>query len=254
MKLLLVDDEELALEALEESVLAALPNAERHSFQIASAALAFAEENVIDIAFLDIDMPVISGLEMAKRLTKINPDTNIVFVTGFAEYALDALNLYASAYLMKPVTAEAISDALAHLRHPIEERRVTFHCFGNFEAYCDNVPIRFSHSRTKELLAYLVDRKGAECRRDELIAVLFEDVRNVEYYKKLRNDLIDTFTALHVEDVLVVSHGGLAINKSKVKCDYYDYLAGNQTELPAEYMTQYSFGEETLARLQNIIR
>lgn len=251
MKLLLVDDEELALEALEESVLAALPNAERHSFQIASAALAFAEENVIDIAFLDIDMPVISGLEMAKRLTKINPDTNIVFVTGFAEYALDALNLYASAYLMKPVTADAISDALAHLRHPIEERRITFHCFGNFEAYCDNAPIRFSLNRTKELLAYLVDREGTECRRNEIIATLFEDELNIEYYKKLRKDLIDTFTGLGIGDVIVVSHGGLAVNKGKVECDYYDYLAGDRTEPPTEYMTQYSFAEETLASLLN---
>lgn len=251
MKLLLVDDEELALEALEESVLAALPNAERHSFQIASAALAFAEENVIDIAFLDIDMPVISGLEMAKRLTKINPDTNIVFVTGFTEYALDAFNLYASAYLTKPVTANAIVDAMNNLRHPVADRRVRFHCFGNFEAYCDNAPIRFSLNRTKELLAYLVDREGTECRRNEIIAVLFEDELNIEYYKKLRKDLIDTFAELGAEDVIVVSHGGLAVNKGKVECDYYDYLAGDRTEPPTEYMTQYSFAEETLARLLN---
>lgn len=252
MKLLLVDDEKLALEALEESVLTAVPNAGRRSFQRASEALAFAQENKIDIAFLDIDMPVIGGLELAKKLTAINPRTNIVFVTGFAEYALDAFGLYACAYLTKPVTADAVSDALAHLRYPVEDRRVAFHCFGNFEAYCDGAPIRFSHSRTKALLAYLVDRKGTECRRDEIIAALFEDERNVEYYKKLRNDLIDTFDALRIGDALVVSHGALAIDKNKVKCDYYDYLAGDRTEPPTEYMTQYSFGEETLARLQNI--
>lgn len=254
MKLLLVDDEELALEALEESVLAALPNAERHSFQIADSALAFAEENKIDIAFLDIDMPVINGLEMAKRLIKINPNTNVIFVTGFAEYALDAFSLYASAYLTKPVTADAIAEALTHLRHPIAERRVRFHCFGNFEAYCDNAPIRFSLNRTKELLAYLVDRKGTECRRGEIIAALFEDDLNIEYYKKLRNDLIDTFAALGAEDALVVSHGGLAINRDKVQCDFYDYLAGGGSNPPTEYMTQYSFGEVTLASLQNFFR
>ena len=254
MKLLLVDDEELALEALEESVLAALPNAERHSFQIADSALAFAEENKIDIAFLDIDMPVISGLEMARKLMKINRNTNIIFVTGFAEYALDAFSLYASAYLTKPVTADAIAEALTHLRHPIAERRVRFHCFGNFEAYCDNAPIRFSRSRTKELLAYLVDRTGAECRRNEIIAALFEDDLNIEYYKKLRNDLIDTFAGLGAEDLIVASHGGLAINKDKVECDYYDYLAGERSEPPTEYMSQYSFAEETLARLQNVFQ
>ena len=252
MKLLLVDDEKLALETLEEAVLTVLPNAECHAFQKAALALAYAEENKIDIAFLDIDMPVINGLEMAKRLIKINPNTNIIFVTGFAEYALDAFNLYASAYLTKPVSADAISEALTHLRHPVEERRVSFHCFGNFEAYCDHAPIRFSLSRTKELLAYLVDRQGAECRRGEIIAALFEDELNIEYYKKLRKDLIDTFAALGAEDALIVSRGGLAINRDKVQCDYYDYLAGERSDPPTEYMTQYSFAEETFARLVNL--
>ena len=124
-----------------------------------------------------------------------------------------------------------------------------FHCFGNFEAYCDGAPIRFSLSRTKELLAYLVDREGAECRRNEIIAALFEDELNIEYCKKLRRDLIDTFAGLGIEDALIVSRGGLAICRDKVSCDYYDYLAGERTDPPTEYMTQYSFGEETLARL-----
>lgn len=73
-------------------------------------------------------------------------------------------------------------------------------------------------------------------------------------YKKLRNDLIDTFAGLGAEDLIVASHGGLAINKDKVECDYYDYLAGERSEPPTEYMTQYSFGEVTLASLQNFFR
>ena len=251
MRLLLADDEKLALEMLEEAVLTVLPSAETHSFTKARQAIAFAEENEIDIAFLDVDMPVISGLEMAKTIRRIRPETNIIFVTGFAEYALDAFGLYASAYLTKPVTVDAISEALANLRHPIAEQRVSFHCFGNFEAYCDGKPIRFSLSRTKELLAYLVDREGTECRRNETIAALFEDDFSVEYYKKLRKDLLDTFAALGAEDVLIVSHGGLAVDRDKVKCDYYDFLAGERSDPPTEYMTQYSFAEETFARLLN---
>ena len=101
-------------------------------------------------------MPVISGLEMAKRLQQIYSSTNIIFVTGFSEYALDAFDVYASAYLTKPVTTEAITRAINHLRHPVVSKRVRFQCFGNFEAYCDNKPIQFSLNKTKELLAYIV--------------------------------------------------------------------------------------------------
>lgn len=251
MNLLLVDDEKLALEALKKAVESAIPGAAVHDFQKPVPAIEYAKTTKIDIAFLDIDMRLMNGLETAKELRKINRNTNIIFVTGFNEYALDAFNIYASAYLTKPVTSEAIAEAVTHLRHPVEDNRLTLHCFGNFEAYCDNKPIRFAHHRTKELLAYLVDRKGTECRINEIIAVLFEDEFNIEYYKKLRKDLIETFETLGIKDALVVSRGGLAIRKKSVKCDYYDYLESPHTDPPSEYMTQYSFAEETLARLQN---
>lgn len=246
MNLLLVDDENLALEALRNVVRKVLPNATINAFHKATQAVEFAKDNRVDIAFLDIDMRIMNGLEMAKALQKIHPRMNIIFVTGYAEYALDAFNLYASAYLTKPASEESVKRAVGQLRYSIEEKRVRFQCFGNFEVYCDNRPMKFSLNRTKELLAYLVDRNGAECRRNEIISILFEDDLNVEYYKKLRKDLINTFTELGVEDVLIISRGGLGINKELVDCDYYDYLEKHEKTLVTEYMSQYSFAEGRL--------
>ena len=231
MNLLLVDDEKLALEALKNIVEKVLQNVTINTFLKATQAVEFAKENRIDIAFLDIDMRIMNGLEMAKALQEINPRTNIIFVTGYVEYALDAFNLYASAYLTKPASEDDIRRAVGQLRYPIEEKRVRFQCFGNFEVYCDNKVVKFSLNRTKELLAYLVDRNGAECRKNEIISVLFGDNLNVEYYKKLRKDLIDTFTKLGVEDVLIISRGGLGINKDLVECDYYNYLKNDEKNL-----------------------
>lgn len=249
MNLLLVDDELLSLEVLKKMVSKVLPDETLHPFHKAYEAIAFAKMRRIDIAFLDIDMRIMNGLEMAKELQKMNPQTNIIFVTGYDEYAMDAFRLYASAYLTKPVTEEAVADAVRHLRHPIREKRVRFQCFGNFEVYLDDKPMKFALNRTKELLAYLVDRNGCECRKNEIIGVLFEEENNVEYYKKLRKDLLDTFAEHGLENVIYVSRGGLAINKDHVSCDYYDYLAGNREEAPAEYMNQYSFAEETAAKI-----
>lgn len=243
MNLLLVDDEMLALEALKTVVTNVLPNETINTFNKASQAIDFAKSNKIDIALLDIDMRLMNGLEMAKALQELYPYINIIFVTGYAEYALDAFNLYASAYLTKPVSEDDVRSAFDCLRYPIVEKRVRFHCFGNFEAYCDNTPIKFSLNKTKELLAYLVDRDGAECRRNEIISILFEDNQNIEYYKKLRKDLIETLTRLGIENILNISRGGISINKDVVDCDYYKYLAGDEKLYIKEYMTQYSFAE-----------
>lgn len=250
MNLLLVDDEKLALDALKNIVGKVLPNATINAFQKAAQAVEFAKENRIDIAFLDIDMRIMNGLEMAKALQEIYPKTNIIFVTGYSEYALDAFDLYASAYLTKPATEEAVAKAITKLRYPIENKRVRFQCFGNFEVYCDNKPMKFSLSRTKELLAYLVDRAGAECRKNEIMSILFEDQLRGEYYKKLRKDLIDTFTEQGMEEVIVISRGGLAINKDLVDCDYYDYLENDEKTLPEEYMSQFSFAEGRMIGLE----
>lgn len=252
MNFLLVDDEPLLLRKLERAVHSVLPEAQLHPFIDARPALELADSMHVDVAFLDIRMRGLNGLELAKALLEKDETTNIIFCTGFAEYALEAYDVYASAYLLKPITAEQIVDAMKRLRHPLKQTfRVRIQCFGNFEAFCDGEPIPFKLSRTSELLAYLVDRNGAECRSRETIAVLFGDSDNREYYKKLRGDLIQTFTDLGILDCLYVTHGALSIIRDRVSCDYFDYKDGKITTPPTEYMTQYSFAEVTFAGMTN---
>lgn len=250
MNLLLVDDERLALEMLEDAVSEALPGASCAAFTDATEALEYAANNPIDIAFLDINMVAISGLEFAKHLIAQYSKVNIIFCTGYEEYALDAMRMYASAFLTKPIFAESISDAMQHLRFPVQQpKRVRFHCFGNFEVFCDGIPIAFKFSRTKELLAYLVDRDGVDCTTQEILAAAFEDSISRMYLSQMRNDLIDSFDALGAGDALRVSRGVMAVQRSAVDCDYFDYRDGKLNIQITEYMTQYSFGEATLATL-----
>lgn len=251
MNILLLDDEKLALEHLEAAVAEVLPEDNREAFLNMDQALLYAKENPIDIAFLDINIQTrTSGLELAKQLMELYPKINIIFCTGYTDFALDAFNLYASGYITKPIRPGRIEEVLNHLRFPVEQKkRVRFHCFGNFEAYCDEKPILFKHKRTKELLAYLVDRDGVDCTTQEIIAGVFEDSISRMYLSQLRNDLIQSFSKLGIDDILRISRGRMAIERNAVACDYYDYLDGKTNNPPVEYMTQYSFGELTLGGL-----
>lgn len=252
MNLLLIDDEPLMLEMLDDAVAEVLPTANRAAFLNGKDGLAYAKNNKIDIAFLDINLKCTNGLEIAKQLTELYPQVNIIFCTSYGEYAIEAFKMYASGFLPKPIWAEDIREAVEHLRFPVEQRkRLRFKCFGNFEAYCDGKPIVFERKRTLELLAYLVDRNGVECSAQEIMAGLFENNDKRRYYNYLRNDLINRFEELGISDCLLMNRGGLGIVRDKVDCDYYDYLDGKIKQPPAEYMTQFSFAEETLGRLLN---
>lgn len=255
MRVIALDDEPLALDALLDAISEAAPDdAEMHAFSSAEKALKFAQGYSCDVAFLDVEMAGMSGMELAEELVAQNPDVNIVFVTGHDSYSRDAFAIHASGYLKKPVTARKIRVELEQLRHPVtQERKLTVRAFGNFETYHNGEPLAFQYTRTKELLAYLIDRNGALCTNGELIAALFEDDENHDaYFRSLRKDLFDTLNAADCSDVLVQQRGKLGVLPQKIDCDYYRWLAGNRlgSAYCGEYMSQYSWAEPRAALLE----
>jgi len=116
MKAIIVDDEQLVCENLEIKLRQIPQITQTAMFINPYDALSYAEQNPIDIAFLDIEMPEVGGMEMARRLTSITPSINIIFVTGHSKYAIDAFKVEASDYLLKPVTIENILGALERLQ------------------------------------------------------------------------------------------------------------------------------------------
>ena len=250
MNILFVDDEPLALDKLDRLLGAVAPEAEKHGFLRAQEAMAFAEANAVDVALLDINMRVLDGVSMARRLQSLYPCVNIIFCTGYAEYMPDALAMYCSGYLMKPITENDLRTALRNLRHPVpkKKKRVELRCFGNFDVLCDGTPVAFRYKKTRELLAYLTDRDGAEATTQEIMAAIFEESRP-SYFSNIRLDLLGTFAALGVPEVVSAAYGRMRIVRELVECDYFDFLDGKNAVFHGEYMTQYSFAEATCAAL-----
>ena len=256
MRIIAIDDERLALESVLSSIRKAVPGADVHGFRYAEDALAFAEQNPCDVAFCDIKMIGVSGVALAEKLKALNPRINIIFATGFGSYRDAAFDLHASGYLVKPITPDKVAAELADLRYPVTTpKRIRFRAFGNFEAMCDGKPIVFKYSKSKELLAYLVDRKGAMCTVGECMAILFEDDNNHDtYFKSLRRDLLDTFDTLGCGACIARERGKLGIVLDEVNCDYYNYLRGHRAgvnDYSGEYMSQYSWAEYTYAVLES---
>lgn len=256
MKIIAVDDERIALEGLLDVISEAAPEAELNGFEYPEDALEFLDDNVCNIAFLDVEMAEMSGVELAEQLKLRNPDINIIFATGFEEYRREAYDLHASGYLTKPITVEKVRRELDDLRRPIPKRkRMRVQSFGNFEAYIDGAPIAFKYSKTKELLAYLIDRKGALCTFGELQAVIFEDDSGHEsYMKSLRRDLLETLEATGCGNVVVQQRGKLGIVPEQLDCDYYDWCEGKRMGIVwrGEYMAQYSWSEFTAGVIERM--
>ena len=110
MLLFAIDDEEKALEDLCEVIGTALPDSEIVPFRRADKALQAITDSPVkpDVVFSDIRMPGMDGLELAVRIKRLSQETRIVFVTAYSRYAMDAFDVHANGYLMKPVQPEDI--------------------------------------------------------------------------------------------------------------------------------------------------
>ena len=254
MIIVAADDERMALQGLVDEIREAEPKAEIHTFRWPEDLLVFMEKNHADVAFLDVEMPGMNGVELAEKLKTYNPNINIIFTTGYGSYLAAAFELHASGYLLKPITTNKVHKELQNLRRPVkQEKAIRIQAFGNFEVYLRGTPMEFKYTKTKELLAYLVDRKGALCTNGEIMAVLFEEDKGHEtYFRSLKKDLVDTMEASGCVSIINQQWGKLGINVEQFDCDYYDWCNGIRTSANAymgEYMTQYSWGEFTNAVL-----
>ena len=255
MKAITVDDEIYMLETLQEAVSASNDIEMVEAFSSCSAALEYAAENHIDIAFLDINMRGIGGLGLAEKLLEMQPRCKIVFCTGYEEYAVSAFQLHVSGYLMKPITKEAVQKEIDHIKGiKATEKLLTIQCFGNFEVFYNGEILPFKRTKAKEFLAVLIDRKGAGMTAKQISAILFhdntDDTKNTAYLRQLVLDLKNTLKSIRAEEVLRHDTPYYRIDTNLVSCDYLSFLKTGKPEFRGEYMTQYSWAEETCAMLQ----
>lgn len=266
MYILAVDDEQNILDELVTELKKVFPQAQIHGEMDAVAAAdwvrSLAEEGqTLEYAFLDIRMSGMNGLKLARQIKTLHHDAKLIFCTAYTEYAFDAIGMYAKGYLLKPVSSEDIVRTLDEMVHDWRKaknelpRDIRVQTFGHFEIFVDGQPLYFEREKAKELLAYLVDRRGAAVTTKQIAVILWE---NRPYDRTLKNyvstvvkALRNALSAAGVEDILIKTRNHLSVDVSKFKCDAYDYEKWDAVAVNSfrgEYMVNYSWAEFTAGR------
>lgn len=259
MRTIVVDDEELSMRQFE------IECAQVGEIELVGAftnpleALEYAKSHPVDFALLDIEMPQMNGIELAKRLREIKGDMIIIFVSGYSDYVLEALKMKSDYYVLKPYSREDILDALtrARLLAKGQHKRVFVRTFGRFDIFIDGGLVKFSNAKSKELLALCVDRMGGDVTMEEAVDKLWPDKdydsRVKALYRKAVIGIHSVFEEYGISGVFNNHRGGCYLKDEQVECDYYEYMRNRNSgkyRYEGAYMFEYSWAEETNGMLE----
>ena len=255
MKAICVDDEnlilELAVALLEDFGLFD----EVKGFSSGQEALDYMNENNVGLALLDVDMPEMDGLTLAKIIKERSPQTSIIFLTGYSEYAVDAFSIHADGYLLKPIARDKLFQEVQYVIDNRDEDSGTIVkalTFGNFDLFVKGETVVFKRSKSKELLAFLIDNKGGSVTRAEAFAALWEDGMYDRAMQKQMDVIIrslkDTLSEYDISDILEIKSGAMRIRPELIDCDMYKFLDGDEDAVKSfrgVYMNSYYWASTT---------
>lgn len=255
MNIIAIDDERPALNLLIEALKEVRPQDNITGFSDPDELIEYVKDNAVDVACLDIQIYEMTGVELAKIIKDLQPRVNIIFVTAFGDYIVDAMKMHASGYLRKPITAQDIARELEDLRYEVSNSDnkaiIKVRCFGNFEVfYPDGNIVHFSRAKSKEAFAYLICKNGSSTTVNELGNSLFEDEpyddKKKNYVQKIISTMHKDLETAGLSEVIRKSYNSIAINPQLIDCDYYRYMQGDESPeatFRGEFMNQYSWAE-----------
>lgn len=198
VRAVIIDDEKPALEGL-KFLLHKSGVDVCGTFQNPQLAVENAAELKPDVAFIDIEMPGMNGLETAERLLALLPDLKIIFVTAYHQYAVEAFELAAIDYVLKPVHPQRLERTLSRLRtepaHPARQDEArdagagpdgfgkagapTVRFLGRFECFAPDgrrLELHWRTAKAKELFVYLLHKRGSSVPKERLIDLLWPEM------------------------------------------------------------------------------
>lgn len=255
MRVILVDDEPLSLDLFRIEC-GNMPGFEVVGlFDNAADALSYAQSHPVDFALLDIDMPEMNGIELARRLRAYRPEMVIIFVTAHPEYAADAIHVKADFVVFKPYEREDILDALerARLLSERQKKRVYFRTFGHFDMFVEGQLVSFKSAKAKELLALCLSRMGGEVTIHEMVSILWSGTGDQGLgYRTTIKALTDALKEVGAEKLLRRKRSVLSLDMNEFDSDLSDFVARRGDAMNAyhgEFMQQYPWAKPMAEKL-----
>lgn len=258
MRAIIVDDEPvMARYFARESE--GIPNLDlTASFYSGEEALHYAAVNPVEAAFLDVEMPDMTGLELAARLRELRPDILIVFVSAY-DYVRDSNRIGGDYYIEKPYDRhmlELMMEKVTLLARR-QEKKLYIQMFGTFNVLKDGMPVPL-RGKTKEILAYIALYRGKEVSNQMIYTTVWEDRpygRNelTTYFHALKR-LKRTLSENGIGDLLISNVRGQMLNTELADCDYYawqDRSRNQKEKFRGEFLPEYSWAESVLADMMD---
>lgn len=255
MKIVVVDDEMAALSAFLNEIVEE-KNIECQFFKgEEKAILEYIKTHEVDAVFLDIKMPKIDGVSLARKILEIDDRMKMVFITGLSIAEEDLPEEVAEAtlgFLYKPYDSEALKRFLSQIQG--KRRVVTAKTFDTFDCFVDGRLVRFSSSKSKELFALLIAYNGRSLTMSDAISQLWPD-GDLEKSKILYRDAVwrlrKTLNDIEVPCV-IFGRALLSLNKSLVCCDYWEYLKTGKGGYRGEFCKNYDWSLDYIGELDQI--
>ena len=254
MVTLVIESDERELNAL-MGLLGKMPElTEASPFSRPEDALRWARENTFDLAILSVRTDSAALFALARELRAIAPACGLIFCAASGQYAVEAFALHADGYLLRPLQAERLRAEIDYLCRKAErgekkkhDKLLTIRCCGGFEVYDRNgEPVSFRRSRSRELLALLVDRRGMSITSKEICAIFWEDDgeqdrKNMAHLWQLFSELNRALRQAGAEGVVRRSGANHFVDMALLDCPDLEQGRKNRDELC--YMVGYSWAD-----------
>jgi Response regulator containing CheY-like receiver and SARP domains len=245
LRIAAVDDEMHALQRFKRMVVKIKELELCGLFESGEELLAYLKEHPLDAIFLDIEMPDVNGLQLCEQVLDLNENIDIIFVTAFNQYAVEAFELQAIDYIMKPFTEERFHKTVRRLlktqKTYLAPRKPFIQCFGDFEVFLDGEAIQWKNSKAKEILAFLVHKEGVPVNGEKIADAVWPEY---DAQKSKTNFHANTYLLRRrlaeagISQILENSRGNYRVITEEVDCDLYELkkiVKGNHIKSKEEY-------------------
>jgi two-component system LytT family response regulator len=197
-------------------------------FETGTELLDYLKEHTLDAVFLDIEMPEMNGLILSQQILDIDGNIDIIFITAFNQYAVEAFELQAIDYIMKPLKKERLEKALSRLLKTkvtvTKPSKPFVQCFGDFEVFINGEAMVWKNTKAKEILAFLIHKSGVSVNWEKIVDAVWPEY---DFEKAQTNFHANTYLLRKrlakegISDILEGGRGNYRIVKDGLDCDLY---------------------------------